>query len=333
MSQHKETHIPSQPTYIPFIKITPSYMCGYYQYVGPKLKISRKNLFTAASNDGQLELLEKEKRVYTGEITPSARKKLQSACDILFALAKKKRVTIPSTGKSFTFRIALVTLTLSGKQGTISDREIKKELLEPFLRHFRIRGMFNYIWKAERQQNGNIHFHILTDSWVDKDDCRDYWNKLQSRLGFIEQFHDKYHHRHPNSTDVKSVKDDNGMKNYMLKYMLKKVDKATQLELGRSTEQKDVGKVWDCSLNLKTKNETAEPIEDSEFELISEACDYGNLRMVQTERCVLYFPVGDKIWNVAPEFISKRLKDFLRKVREKGKEKGKQDSAPAGSRL
>lgn len=301
--------------------------------MGPKLKISRKNLFTGLGADGQNELFEKEKRVYTGEITPSARKKLTAACDILFALAKKKRVTIPSSGLSFTFKIALVTLTLSGKQGSISDREIKKELLEPFLRHFRSKGMYNYIWKAERQLNGNIHFHILTDSWIDKDDCRNYWNKLQSRLGFIQQFFAKFSHRHPNSTDVKSVKDDNGMRNYMLKYMLKKVDKDPQLELGRSTAQKDVGKVWDCSLNLKSKNETAEPIEDDEFELISEACDFGNLRMVQTDHCVLYFPVGDKIWNVAPEFISKRLKDFLSKVRMKGRIKESEGSAPARSRL
>ncbi len=27
-----------------------------------------------------------------------------------------------------------------------------------------------YVWKAEPQKNGNIHFHILMDRWVDYKD-------------------------------------------------------------------------------------------------------------------------------------------------------------------
>lgn len=321
MNPSKQIQVPAQRQYIPMIKITPSYICGYHQYCGEKRKIWQNHLFTGIGDDRKEATGREQQQAYTGEITESARKKLSAACDILFALAKRKKVKIPSTGKNFTYRIALVTLTLSAPQEAISDREIKKVLLEPFLRHFRAKGMLNYVWKAERQKNGNIHFHILTDSWVDKNDCKDYWNRLQARLGFIEKFYHKNGHRHPNSTDVKSVKDDNGMKNYLLKYMLKEVDKGQQLEIGRSIERKDTGKVWDCSLNLKSKNTTTAPIEDNEFELLTEAEQFGNLRRLETDFCTLYFPVNDKIWNVAPEFLSKRIIRFLAEIRAKGKER------------
>jgi hypothetical protein len=320
MAAHKETVIPAQSPYIPMLKITPSYICGFYSYQGPKRKVWQKQLFTGIEAQHTGESKETTAKAYTGEITKSSRKKLQSACDLLFALAKRKKVTIPDTGKQFTFRIGLITLTLSGMQGEFSDKVLKKELLEPFIRHFRIKGMVNYIWKAERQGNGNLHFHILTDCWVDKNDCRNYWNKLQAKLGLIEQFYRKHGHRNPNSTDCKAVKSQEGMTNYMLKYMLKKVDKSNQLELGRETTEAETGKVWDCSLNLKLKNDTAEPIEDWQFELMQKAVDSDKLRVITLDHCTVYFPKGGKMWEVTPNFLSQRLIEFLKKVRAKGRE-------------
>lgn len=311
--------IPSQSPYIPFFKITPSYICGYYSYQGPKRSPWQKQLFQLAGLDKERSKEIQGQKQYTGEITPSARKKLQSACDLLFALAKKKKVEFQGTGKKFSFRIALITLTISAPQGTFSDRELKRELLEPFLRHFRGKGLFNYVWKAERQANGNLHFHILTDCYIDKTKCRDYWNKLQAKLGFIETFHHKHGHRHPNSTDCKAVKDEKGMTRYMLKYMLKSVNKSPQLELGRSLAKEDVGKVWDCSLNLKLKNPTAEPVEDWQFELMEQRVDSDAFRIVKLEHCSIYFPVKGRIWEVAPNFLAQRLISFLREVRNKGK--------------
>jgi len=320
MTKQRENTTPQQSPYIPFIKITPSYICAYTQYVGTKHNVWQKNIFKTLAETTTRQSEIKEQKRYTGEITKSSRKKLQSACDILFALAKKKRVQIPGTDKSFEYRIGLITLTLSAPQGRISDREIKEKLLEPFLRHFRKKGMFNYIWKAERQKNGNLHFHILTDTFIDKDHCRNYWNKLQSKLGFIDVFYSRHGHRNPNSTDTKAVKEEKGMVNYMLKYMLKEVEKGKSLEIGRDISEKATGKIWDCSLNLKMKNDTADVGEDWQFDLLTQEEEKNNLRKIQTDHCVLWFPVKSKIWKASPSFIAKRLTDFLAKVREKGRE-------------
>lgn len=261
-------------------------------------------------------------KAYTGEMTKSSRKKLQSACDLLFVLAKKKRVRIPNSDRSFVHKIGLITLTLSAPQGEYSDKQLKKLLLEPFLRHFRKNGLYNYVWKAERQDNGNLHFHLLTDAFLWKDEVNDYWNKLQAKLGFIEIFCKKYGHRHPPSTNCKVVKTESGMVNYMLKYMLKSVQKSPQLEIGRDVSSSEVGKVWDCSLNLKMKNDTAEPVENWQFELMEKAVDFERLRPIQLEQCMIYYPAKGKIWNDAPEFLARRLKCFLKKVKDAGREDG-----------
>lgn len=329
MQPHKETIIPSQPQYIPFVKITPSYICGFHQYQGPKRRIWQKNLFRATQEENKLEEYNKEKQAYTGEITASSRKKLNQACELLFALAKKKKVILADSGKQFTFRVNFITLTLSAPQDKITDRELKESLLEPFLRIYRRKGMINYIWKAERQANGNLHFHIFSDCWVDKNDLTNTWNRLQAKLGFIEAFYNKHGHRHPPSTNVKAVKTEKGLQIYMLKYMLKPAEKGKQLEIGRSIEKKDIGKVWDCSLNLKLKNDTAEPVEDWQFELLEKKVDSEVFDKKELERCTIYLPKAGKMWEVAPEFLAARLIAFLAKVRAKGREKDIGHSAPA----
>lgn len=310
-----------QNLYIPMLKATPNQLIGYSQYVGTKRRIWQNHLFTGLESEKLADSERKEQKRYSGELTPSARKKLKSACEILFALAKVKKAVSHKSGKEFSFRIALITLTLSAPQSHFSDRDIKKLLLEPFLRHFRTRGLFNYVWKAERQRNGNVHFHILTDAYFDKTDLKNYWNKLQAGQGFIETFYRKHGHRQPNSTDVKAVRSQEGMKSYMLKYMLKNPDKGTQLEISRPVDSKSVGKIWDCSLNLKLKNDTAEPIEDWQFELLEKHTEAGKLKRIDCEHCVVYVPVNGRLWNLAPQFVSRRLRDFLKKVWDEGRKR------------
>lgn len=262
---------------------------------------------------------------YSGDITKSAAKKLKSACEILFALAKLKKVEIRSTRRKFQFRIALITLTLCAPQDELTDRQLKKELLEPFLRTFRNKGMLNYIWKAELQQNGNLHFHILTDTFLDKMEVRNVWNRLQAKVGLIEKFHDKHGHRSPNGTDCKAVKSDQGMVNYMLKYMLKGKEKGESEAAGKVADGRSTGKIWDCSLNLKLKNDTAEPVENWQFELLEKKVDSKVFDKKELETCTIYLPKAGKMWEVAPEFLAKRLIAFLAKVRAKGREKPSSD--------
>ncbi|GAH22083.1 unnamed protein product, partial [marine sediment metagenome] len=42
-----------------------------------------------------------------------------------------------------------------------------------------------YLWKAEKQKIGRIHFHIITDKFIPWWELRNVWNKHQQTLGYV----------------------------------------------------------------------------------------------------------------------------------------------------
>lgn len=168
--------------------------------------------------------------------------RMKKAIRILVASAKTKTAFSLKTGQPFKWKINFITLTLPAMQGTRTDAEIKKYCFEPFLRIMRNRfGMVSYVWKAERQANGNLHFHITADTWVHYMQVQKFWNKCLNKLGFIEQFCKSHNHRNPNSTDIHAVFNIRNLAAYMVKYMTKAGNLNDKIE----------GAVWDCSTNLK----------------------------------------------------------------------------------
>lgn len=135
----------------------------------------------------------------------------------------------------FTF----ITLTLSAKQ-VHSDNEIKHKLLNHFLTWFRTqKGVKNFIWKAEKQENGNIHFHIIGDQFIHHKEIKRYWNICQNVLGYIDRFEDKNGHREPNSTDIHQLKNIENPAAYITKYFTK-----------NGSTHKVEGRIWSCSKGL-----------------------------------------------------------------------------------
>lgn len=212
---------------------------------------------------------------YDGLLTVHAKKKLRIAIEILVAIALPKKAFNPTTNREFTFRINFITLTLPAQQGTRTDKEIKSKVLDPWIKKARRRfNLKNYVWRAERQKNGNIHFHITSDCYIPYDQLRDTWNDNLEALGFITEFEKKNGHRHPNSTDVHATRSIKNLAAYLVKYTCKGHDtpelyraqppwaKAErQLKARKNAkkfmrmlslnEQRIDGKVWDCSTNLK----------------------------------------------------------------------------------
>ena len=190
---------------------------------------------------------------YSGQITAGGKRRLKKALDLLQEISEVKNVYNHTTGRTFKLKLAFQTLTLSAPQLNITDSEIKKNCLEPYLRSMKKHGMKNYVWKAEQQKNGNLHFHIITDTFIDWQVIRDTWNRFQNKLFFVDRFFDKHGHHHPNSTDVMKIRDEKTALKYMLKYMLKNVSKEKQLQVNNEYLARHKGKIWDCSLNLKMK--------------------------------------------------------------------------------
>jgi hypothetical protein len=110
-----------------------------------------------------------------------------------------------------------------------------------------------YVWKAEAQENGNIHFHVVFDRWMDEKKLVKLWNFQLDKFGYIDAYREKAYRenltmKYPFAT-VKAEslhKDKKGgiIKNsvaYIMKYMSK-------LEKGK---RPIIGKVFGCSNEVK----------------------------------------------------------------------------------
>lgn len=70
-----------------------------------------------------------------------------------------------------------VTLTLPAKQ-MHCDNDIKRDIFTPFMQEMiRNWSVKCYVWVAETQQNGNLHFHVLMDRGIPAVRLRQIWNK------------------------------------------------------------------------------------------------------------------------------------------------------------
>lgn len=218
-----------------------------------------------------------------GKISSVALRKITKAIDYALYLATPKKLPNTLHGKDFTFRLNFVTLDLSSEQ-IHSDNEIKKQIFQPMLNCLRQKyKVINYIWRAEKQANGNIHFHVITDKFIPWLSLRNDWNKYQQNLGYITRYRQNQVEFHksgfryrpelfkhwspedqkkaykkgmatgwesPNSTDVHSLKNVSNIKQYFVKYFTK----STQSDHARSVEKKQFsvleGRLWGCSERL-----------------------------------------------------------------------------------
>ena len=136
-------------------------------------------------------------------------------------------------------QIKFITLTLPVKQ-MHTDKEIKRDMLNNFLIQLkRSYGVKNYLWIAETQGNGNLHFHIITNVNIAWQTIRKIWNTILNNYGYIDKFEEKYKHRDPNSTDIHVLKKVRNLSAYLTKEMTK-----------NQKSRKIDGKLWGCSKNL-----------------------------------------------------------------------------------
>jgi len=207
------------------------------------LEFEKTDYLSFVKSEMQLEVLSKSKMTYLGEISPHGVSRLKKA--ILcwsHAISLWNEKTIKE--KSFNQKqINFLTLTLCAPQRH-SDKVIKEKILAPFVRILkRDHSVSNYIWKAESQENLNIHFHLLIDVFIDKDVVRNIWNDCLDALGYVDRFEEKFKHRNPPSTMIEAVRNFDEIEYYMSKY-ISKSDNYRLIE----------GAVWKCSKALSSVN-------------------------------------------------------------------------------
>lgn len=178
----------------------------------------------------------------------------------------------PTTGKKMPFKLSFITLTLCAPQ-MHSDQEIKREMLHPWITHMcRKYKLKSYFWRAEPQKNGNIHFHFVTNKFMNLYVVRRSWNASQKRMGYIDIYRNNQNKFHngtfkarpelfttwnkeqqqkaythgittnwsdPNSTDLHSLQNVENVEAYLSSYMCK-----------NESEREIKGRLWFISRTL-----------------------------------------------------------------------------------
>ncbi|NJL14170.1 MAG: hypothetical protein HC913_14945 [Microscillaceae bacterium] len=150
-----------------------------------------------------------------------------------------------------------------------TDKDIKNKMLKPFLQDLKSKyGVKCYLWVAEAQENGNIHFHILVDKFLDnrtyykdssgkkieraKEDpayqaITRLWNLKLAPFDYIKRYNENQlakgnkPHFQPNSVDIHYIKKQDNVAAYITAYMTKEEKEKRPIE----------GQLWGCSDNLR----------------------------------------------------------------------------------
>lgn len=156
-----------------------------------------------------------------GKLSPAATRKAKKAIKYLLLQSNNKKVYNPKFRSTFEFSVNFITLTLASTQ-IHTHQEIKSKLLNQFFVEAKKKwNLSNYVWRAEKQKNGNIHFHILSDKFIPYNELRDTWNRIQNKLGYIDRFQQLTRKKQPNSTDIHSLRKVKNVYKYVTKYMTK----------------------------------------------------------------------------------------------------------------
>jgi hypothetical protein len=182
---------------------------------------SRKEWISAPNYSHKKSLLNLKDNKKKVEISNKSKQKIKKAAKYLLYNSVLKTAYNHKTKSRFSFKVNFITLTLSSKQ-IHSDKEIKSKLLNQFLVEAHKKWQVkNYIWRAEKQKNGNIHFHILCDRFIPWLELRNVWNRIQNKLGYIDAFEAMNKNRNPNSTDIHSLRKVKNVAAYVTKYITK----------------------------------------------------------------------------------------------------------------
>lgn len=133
-----------------------------------ELRIQPKSILLNAPQKNDHDRYKREGKLFIDGLTSQARHKIQKASRILESVHKHE----PKL-KSY---CSLITLTYGKDYPT--DHESKKHL-DTFLKRLRrLHPNCKYLWVAEKQKRGAIHYHVLTPYFTHKDFVNSAWNEI-----------------------------------------------------------------------------------------------------------------------------------------------------------
>jgi uncharacterized protein YfkK (UPF0435 family) len=339
----------NQYQFIPTFSLTPNKIVSFntvFRY-SDRLKEYQHISKTRQSNytiiDGKLIKETIKRSSHNLKISDNAYRTLQNKINWLYYLATPKKVKTYHNALIFNFKINFITLTLPSKQLKCTS-ETTNELLNQFITEIRAKfNVVNYVWRLEFQKNGNVHYHIVTDTYIDFFHLRSIWNRIIAKHGYIKAYQDKmngltlldYHKLYnynnkvtfkenslryakgvqcqwtkPPTVDVKSVISNKAISSYISKYFSKDNNNNIIMnELDNDSNTKNM-RLWFCSRSLsklKTVSEYTEAYKFDIFGIISQAKDYFLFKTKYAD--IINFRIDSMIGN-ARKWIDYILKKY-----------------------
>lgn len=297
---------------------------------------------TKSSNQSSNKL---KKQFHNFTISKNSQRNLRQKIEYLFLYAKSRKIKTYNGKKLPSFKVVFLTLKLPSKQRHPSS-QIITDCLQPFMDLLRKRlGMKNYVYRVEYQNNGNIHFHICTDTYVDYYFAQKHWNKMLEKLGYITAFSDKmskmsfkdYYERYgvdfkgnkidfevvkqryikgkkskwrnPNSVDVKNAKGGDNIAYYISKYFAKEEKGAKQNELDNE-ENSFALRLCYWSRSLSQMKPESMPVDYYDVNIFKELLQDESVIICRYDYCTVIYFEFNKMKGFAKEYLKKYFKEL-----------------------
>lgn len=324
--------------FVDFLKITPNHAALYSRPINGyprslKQEKTKENLNNPSYNARGLSF--------------NSAKKIKESCRSLLFLTQQKYISHLAKHKKKEAekkysKVVFITLTLPAKQ-IESDNDIKKKYLNQFLIEMQRYCLVDlYVWRAEKQKNGNIHFHIIVNKNIHWAWVRRTWNRILSKgeNNYISRFSQKmqdffkdgfkmqYDGRseqkqrevynrekknkwtNPNSTDLKLIENEKALNNYISKYLSKNNN-------NDDDSQKVTGKIWGCSREISCCNPATIVLQEvrssknEHYKAIFEELEASEKKVIEEEgyKVTLFFK--GKSWRYLLELLKDKYLNCL----------------------
>lgn len=305
-----------------------------------KLSSTEKNKILANLHGGEYT---PQTRWHNFTISEQARKTMMLKINWLYFMAKSRYKKAISGVEIHNFKLNFITLTLSSKQQH-PTAEITEKLFNQFLVEIRkIYKIENYVWRLEFQKNGNVHYHIVTDTYTDFHIVLKIWNRIQDKLGYVAKYTKKHivmtlndyvnaysnngaisfdtlKYRYargkasswkiPNSVDVKSVSSGKKISFYISKYFSKKENRNNACNPLDNKENSIGLRLWFCSRSLSKLTAIREFVPAFNFNLLEHLYTAKDIFYVAHDFCQSWFYSISTLVNESKAVISKLLRCY-----------------------
>lgn len=198
------------------------------------LVYSQIDYFRTEPSERSKENLVQNRKTNPANISSATLKRIRNISDIfcttlMLEYKRQKAISKYRTPRKPVF----LTCTLPEAQKH-TDQEIRRHILNTFLIYLKRKSnVIHYLQRSEAQQNGNIHFHFILDSFVKKELINKLWADACNVLGYQDK---------GVSCKIESPRSIDTLSSYISKYVSKKEDE--------NNKRKIEGRVWSCSKQL-----------------------------------------------------------------------------------